>query len=182
MLNLLPTIRKQALRRRTISQQLRFLTGVAVVATSFSVIMLFTTDWLLQRWLQDITVATKSDIISSAERSELQQLVSTISKQVGQTQPLLGEVPHPLVDIVAIVGPTPTDIQLHDYILNYTTHDLELSGTAENRDALVAYQQVINTIPGVRGAYLPLQDITSKEQVPFVIQATYESAPVDKTE
>ena len=69
MLNLLPPIRKQALRRRTISQQLRFLTGVAVVATSFSVIMLFTTDWLLQRWLQDITVATKSDIISSAERS-----------------------------------------------------------------------------------------------------------------
>ena len=76
MLNILPVNRKQALRRRYLVQQLRFLIGVAVVATSLAVLMLFVSDGLLQRWLRDITVETKSDIITTEERQELQLLVS----------------------------------------------------------------------------------------------------------
>lgn len=182
MLNLLPTTRKQTLRHRYITEQLRFLTGIAVVATSCAVIMLFTTDWLLQRWLQDITVETKSDIISSAERTELQQLVNDVTQLVSQAQSIIPDQSHPLGDLVTIISPTPNDIQLHNFTLNYTTHSLEVAGTATTRDALVAYQQVMTAVPGMTGVYLPLQDITSKEQVPFIIQATYETAPLDKTE
>lgn len=163
-------------------QQARFLTGIAVVATSCAVMMLFTTDWLLQRWLQNITVETKSDIISNDERIELQHLINEITKLLDQAESIMQDQTHPLSDIVTIISPTPDDIQLHDYTVDYVTHRLELSGIAETRDALVAYQPVISTIPGVSNAYLPLQDITSKEEVPFIIQTTYETTPVDATE
>ena len=144
--------------------------------------MLFTTDWLLQRWLKDITVETKSDIISSAERTELQQLVNEVTQLVNQAQSIIPDKSHPLDDLVTIISSTPNDIQLHNFTLNYTTPSLEVAGTATTRDALVAYQQVMTAVPGMTGVYLPLQDITSKEQVPFTIQATYETAPLDKTE
>ena len=79
-------------------------------------------------------------------------------------------------------GQTPDDIQLHEYNLDYITHELVLTGTADTREALVAYQQIVHDIPGVTEVYLPLNDITSKEHIAFTIQATYETAPVETTE
>src|SRR3990167_5911998 len=146
MLNILPTNRKQALRRHSIMQQIRFLVSIAVVATSISVVMLFASDWLLQRWLKDITVETKSDIISTDERSALQLIVSDIVKLVNQAEPIITQQPQPLYDVTIILGPTPTDIKLHEYQIDYTEHELSLTGTADTRDALVAYQQIVRDI------------------------------------
>lgn len=182
MLNLLPSSRKQALRHRYIMQQVRFLIGVAVVATSISVLMLFASDGLLQRWLRDITVETKSDIISTEERKNLQALVSEVVKLVNQAQPVAENQVLPLQDVVTLLGPTPDNIRLHEYSLDYVKHDLLVTGTADTREALVSYQQVVSDIPGVQTVHLPLNDITSKENISFTLQATYETAPVDTIE
>lgn len=182
MLNLLPKTRKQQLRRRYIAQQLRFLTGVAVIASSIAVVMLFVSDWLLQNWLEDITVTTTADIISVEERTELKSIVDDLVELSAQAQPLLATPTYPLHDLTNLLQPTPEDIQLHSLDVDYVEHSVQLNGTAANRAAIVTYQQTLSAIPGIRTVRIPLDDLTLKTDIPFTVQATYETPPLAKTE
>lgn len=182
MLNILPPIRKITLRRAFIAKDLRLLTGIAIMATSLAVIMVFVSDWILQRWLDDAGVSAKTDIISAEERTELKELVSNLVLEVNQIQPLISKHHQPLTDLAAILQPTPTSIQLHSFSLSYSNHELALAGTAATRDDLVVYQQVVNAIPGMRNVKLPLNDLSQKEAITFNLTATYETPSPETTQ
>lgn len=177
MLNLLPQSRKVSQRRAYIAKQLQFLTGVTVVATSCAVVMLLTSDWLLQRWLGNFATSSNTDLISTEERSELKTIVDEVALLTTAAQPILVQQPQILPDLINLLQPTPTGIQLHSLSLDYVEEKLELAGSAATRDDLVAYQQVLTAITGVHQVSLPLSDLTQKDNVPFSIHATYE--PID---
>lgn len=182
MLNLLPQNRKIAQRRAFVAKQLQFLTGVAVVATSCAIVMLLTSDWLLQRWLNDLSTSTNPDFISTEERAELKTIVDEVVALTTAAQPVLSNQPRLLPDITSLIQPTSEGIVLHTLSLDYTDHQLALVGSADTRDHLVAYQQILSAIPGVRGVNLPLSDLTQKDTIPFSINATYETPILETIE
>lgn len=175
MLNILPLNRKITLRRAFLNQQLQLLVGICIVATSLAVVMVFASDWLLQRWLNSATVAANTDFISADERTELKELISGITMAVNQAQPLLAKQNAALTDTKAILEPTPETIQLHAVALSYTENLLRITGTAETREDLVNYQQILSTIPGITNLKSPLSDLNQREAIPFTMTATYEA-------
>lgn len=182
MLNLLPHSRKVAQRRTFIAKKLQFLTGVTVVATSCAVVMLLTSDWLLQRWLGDLVTTSNTDLISAEERSELKTIVDELVLLTTAAQPTLVQQPRILPDLVNLLQPTPDGIQLHSLSLDYVEEKLTLAGSAVTRDDLVAYQQILTAITGVHKVNLPLSDLTKKDTVPFSIHATYEPTDLETIE
>lgn len=182
MLNLLPLDRKIAQRRTFVAKQLQFLTGVAVVATSCAVVMLLTSDWLLQRWLGDLATTSNTDLISAEDRSELKTIVDEVALLTTVAQPILTKQPRILLDLVHLLPPTPAGITLHSLSLDYVEEKLELSGSAVTRDDLVAYQQILTTLTGIYQVNLPLSDLTKKDAVPFSINATYETPNLETIE
>lgn len=175
MLNILPPDRKITLRRAYVSKQLQLLVGVGIVATSLAVAMVFASDWMLQRWLNNAAVAAKTDLITPEDRIELKSLVSQLTVSVNQAQPLLLTTQQPLTDIKTLLEPTPESISLHTFTLTYVDQLLRITGTAQSRDDLVSYQQLLTTLPGISNVKLPLSDLSQRESITFTITATYET-------
>ncbi len=173
MLNILPPDRKITLRRAYLAKQLRLLVGIGIVATGIAVIMVFVSDWVLQRWLDNASVSAKTDLISTEDRAELKDLVNQITTTVNQAQPLLKSTHSPLNDLKLLLESTPETIKLHTFTLTYDDQLLRITGTADTRDDLVDYQQQLTTLPGVTNVVLPLSDLNQKESIPFTITATY---------
>lgn len=175
MLNILPPTRKITLRRAYISKQLQLLVGIAIVATSLAVVMVFVSDWVLQRWLNNAAVAAKTDLITTEDRIELKELVNELTISVNQAQPLLVTAQQPMADLKTLLEPTPEAISLHTFTLTYDDKVLRITGTADSRDDLVSYQQLLSTLPGITNVKLPLSDLSQKESIPFTITALYET-------
>ena len=182
MLNLLPQTRKVAQRRAFVAKQLQFLTGVMVVATSCAVVILLASDWLLQRWLSDLSTNSNTDLISAEEQFELKTIVDEVTFLTTAAQPILVQQPLILPDLANLLTTTPDGIQLHSLSLDYLEGKLELAGSAATRDDLVAYQQVLTAITGVHKVNLPLSDLTQKNTIPFSIHATYEPTDLETIE
>lgn len=175
MLNVLPPTRRITLRRAYIAKELRILAGISIVATSLSVIMVFVSSWVLQRWLDSVASTATTDIISTEDRVALKTLVSDLVVSVNQAQPLIANEHQTLTDIKALLDPTPATVQLQNFELNYTDHTVTISGTAATRDDLISYQQTMTAVSGMTNLKLPLSDLNQKTDIPFTITATYET-------
>ncbi len=182
MLNVLPKTRKLTQRRAYIAKELRILTGISIVATSLSVIMVFMSSWLLQRWLEGVTASQTTEIISAEDRSTLKELVADVVFSVNQAQPLLANEHHALADVQSLLQPTPNGIQLQSFDLQYASNTVIISGEAATRSDLIDYQQTITDLPGISNVKAPLNDLNQKESIPFTISATYETPSTETTQ
>lgn len=182
MLNVLPESRKLLHRHAYIAKELRILTGIAIVATSLSVILVFVSSWVLQRWLDSVTASQTTEIISTEDRASLKQLVANVTTAVNQAQPLLANEHLALNDVQALLAPTPSNIQLQSFDLNYTNHVLTLNGTAATRDDLISYQQLVTSLPGITNLKAPLNDLNQKTDIAFTFTATYETPTPETTQ
>lgn len=181
MLNILPPKKKAILRKMYVMQQLVFLVNIGIIASSISVVMILASNWGLERWLTTATALVKTDIITSEEKTVLRDLVINLNRLLDQGQPLLVATNDPVADLLAISEQTPSEISLHTISINYPEQEVLLTGTANTRDDLIAYQQTLNDLDQLNGIHLPLSDITLKEKIPFNFSASYEAALPEKT-
>ncbi len=74
-----------------------------------------------------------------------------------------------------IIKTLPYDIKINSLVINRVDQTLLLSGTAQTRDALLRYQQIIRSIPWVEGVANPTSLLFQKENVSFDIKARFKS-------
>lgn len=72
----------------------------------------------------------------------------------------------------SIINSVPQDIKISNIILDINDTTMNIPGVAQTRDALIAYDKYLLTLPWVEKTSLPKSQLLQKENVPFQIQIT----------
>jgi hypothetical protein len=168
-LNLLSKEKKHHLQQLVYVQfSKRMLEIVLFILCVFGV-ALIGSEQLLQTYVQSITRQSSPNI---QQLESINNSVSYINNTVLQTE-TIQKLSTQWTDLMRTIAiNTPTDITLTSLRMTQSTKTLILNGQATNRDALLTFQQSLESIDWIDTAIIPLSQLTEKNQIPFSITAT----------
>ena len=83
--------------------------------------------------------------------------------------------------ILEFISTTPSNIKLNIVDINRETNKFFISGTAKTRSGLLAYHEILKTIPWLKPANMPTSQLLQKENINFEYQAEMVSWPPVRT-
>lgn len=173
MLNVLPLEYKTNLKQRLLYIRIRNF-GIFFVIISISLsLLLLTTEWMLIRWQETTPVNDALALISAGEQQELGDLVTNLQETSTAVQKINAQFHNPLSDVATVLAETPQTIHLHSFQIDYTTGVIRLTGTADDRESIIAYQQQLSKHPAFSKLIFPLGNLEIKENIPFSVEAQY---------
>lgn len=169
MLNLLPETQQRAVTHTLILLAIQRLAAVIFIVASSLAIILLSARIILLRQFQ--AIAAESTFITNNRVSSLQREVVQVNKILNQldviqkrfhlTTPLLA-------DIATRTLPTIILTRVH---IEHSTQHITIEGTAETRDALLAYVAQLENSSYLEQITNPLRNIVQAENENFVINA-----------
>jgi hypothetical protein len=176
MLNLLPDSQKHALATHLLYEQIR---QVGLTVLSIGLVLsgaMLTADRLLHGWYNDLRNESSVQV-TELDRQTLATLVTDVSQTSNTIIEIQGDWLHPLADLQLLLANTPSDmITLNKIEISRATSEIDLSGVAQSREALINYQHTLETIPRLTQINFPLNDLSQRDQINFTASAilTYE--------
>lgn len=80
----------------------------------------------------------------------------------------------------SLINAVPPNIQLSLVNLDLAANSINIPGIAKDRDALLAFENILADLPWVEKTYLPKSQLLQKEQINFQIQITVKPPSIDE--
>lgn len=171
-LNLLPADQKKDIKYTRTFLLLHEILLFAFIAVVISSALMLTARIMLENKFQSITI---ENIPGATRVAKLNRDITRINQQLTQIK----GVARNYVKLSALVADlsdrTPQDVNWHTFQI-LENNKILITGVAQNRDSLIAFQSRLEQSPYIRTLDLPLQYLTAGKDNPFKLEITFESA------
>ncbi len=149
----------------------------SLIKESVLLILLFT---LLISFLLVIAKSfLEQQLINVTEKNAMQeqnaelhnQEINTINKQINSAKAIQSQYYNDTKILAKLSTIIPADINLKTITVRKQTKEIELSGTALNRNALIEFKKILNDSGFISQVALPNSDLLSQEKNSFTIKA-----------
>lgn len=167
-LNLIPESHKLLLSRERTFYFVHTIVGILVVALAANSIMLTVARFVLVDYAHQLKNDTS---LVSVQHSALQKEIQRINNALEDTahiQVAFTKYSELAAGLAAALGSSVTINFLH---VNTDSNTLRITGTAENRDALVAVQDALKSLPEVASLDSPLENFLERDNITFRFNA-----------
>ena len=167
-LNLLPTAKKNRL-----DSTINFL-FIKNIIELFLIVVAIMTAILVWGWVflqNDFANLSRTATLINRENYSYNQDTKTINeliKNLNLSSKKFLPLSPKLTDLIATL---PSDIKLNSLQMDTQAQTINLTGTAVSRDALLNYQEVLNTIPWLSNVQTPASQLFQKENIKFEFSA-----------
>ncbi|MBI2050724.1 MAG: hypothetical protein HYT31_02870 [Parcubacteria group bacterium] len=167
-LNLIPEAHKLVLARERMFYFVHTIVGILVVALAANSILLILARFILVDYANQLKDDTS---LVSVRHSSLHKEVQRINRALSDTaqvQANFVKYSDLLSDVAVLLGNGVTIDFLH---VNTDANTLRVTGTAQNREALVRAQDALKSLPGVVSLDSPLENFLERENISFRFNA-----------
>ncbi|WKZ29564.1 MAG: PilN domain-containing protein [Patescibacteria group bacterium] len=162
-LNLLPPPLKAALRRRAIYAALEQVMIAAFGLLLTACVLLLLVRIRLLRVLNDV----QGRQILSAEYLSVNKDIRALNAQIGRIELLQKMQISPTALLLDIGQRTPEGVRLSSIDFDVSSESLRLSGRAQRREDLLAYESAIKASPFVKSLDSPISNLFQKSDINF---------------
>ncbi len=145
-----------------------------IILTASILAIIYLAGWLVL--VQAINDLAASTLLVNKEFPKYNQDIKLINKAVRDFNSSAAGFTRILPDIQDIAKNLPGNIRLTALSVNRADNTVSLSGVAADRDALLNYVKIVNSIPWLEGAANPTSLLFTKENVPFDLKVKIKSA------
>jgi len=167
-LNLLLPTKKKYLKRMIYVQFIKSLLETLLVTICISSIIILGGRWILQEHFNSLIENITS---ISNQHIGTNKIIIDINKTLNETEEIQEKYILWTPIIADFVNSIPEDITLSSIDMDKEKKIFTISGTAENRESLLNFQQTLENLPSIANAPIPISQLTTKESISFSINA-----------
>ncbi len=168
-LNLLSKEKKHHLQQMVYVQFSKHTLEIVLFIVALFGVALIGSEQVLLSYFQSINNPHAANI---EQLTEINDKVSYINTTVKRAEIIQSLYTPWSTRMATLVAQTPADVELTGLRVQESTKLLTISGEAATRDALLEYQQALESVDWIASAVIPLSQLTEKDAFPFSIQAT----------
>lgn len=181
-LNLLSPAQKEALRARVIYAMIERLMIAFVSSMLLSSILLLYIKIELTKNLGEVQTRQ----ILSSEYVTVNSEIRALNLQIGRVETLQKMAISPAAVLQDVASRTPRGVRVTGMDFDVKSSSMRLSGTAADRDALLAYEEAMRAAPYVKSLQSPISNLFQKTDINFqfmvvldveAMKKAYEPAP-----
>ncbi len=181
--NFLPEDKKRAFRQLYLARVMTALVSMLLVVLFAHIALMFPT-YLYVRQEYDVKAKRLADIADTTEKSKQEEVSKRITSLHANLERLHGFLAQPhsmpmIKSILAISGKGIhiTSISSSSGEPQATAFSMRITGVADTREQLRAYQLSLSALPFVSSADLPLSAFAKEKDIPFSIAITGTTTP-----
>ncbi len=167
-INLLPPQKNHYLERMIHFQFIKNILEIMLFAICLTGIMLLGGQSVLQDYFDDLTIQMAS---ISDQYAQTNQQIIKINKIINNTDKIQNEYYSWTTKLVNFANALPTNITLNSLSFDQKNKSLIFNGTAPTREDLLTLQEQIKKIDWVNSLEVPLSQLTTKQNIPFLLTA-----------
>ncbi len=167
-LNLLLPTKKKYLRRMIYVQFIKSVLETLLITVCISSMVILGGRWILQEHFNSLIENITS---ISNQHTGTNKIIIDINNVLKQTEEIQEKYIIWTPIIAEFMNSIPENITLSSINMNKEKKVYTISGIAENREALLNFQQTLEGLPSIIDAPVPISQLTTKESISFSINA-----------
>ncbi|MCG2693923.1 PilN domain-containing protein [Candidatus Parcubacteria bacterium] len=167
-LNLLSPEKKEQVLRQTVFVSIQFFISWALIAICVAGIILLITKLIMQN---SFNQAVDQSTLVTKEYGELNQNVYSLNKRIDFLAKIQSQFIVWSPKISPLSNLVPDGVELYGINLVYSTKDVQITGNAKTRDALLEFKNQLEKSEIIINAVLPIENLLESADVDFKITA-----------
>jgi Tfp pilus assembly protein PilN len=165
-LDLLSPQKKQHVRQLLKFQYVKSTGEIFLILVSIMAMALLASQVMLEEHFSSLTSGASS---IANEQGPARRQIRLINKLLRDTNTVQKEFIPWSMRMVDIASSTPKEIVLTSVTFTESNKNVSLSGIAQTRESLLAYEQILETLSFMGNVETPLSGLTQKENITFTI-------------